>query len=283
MVHLVCRSGCSSNAAFFGVPLGPLYSGRQRVPARRMRSRTRGLRRRRRKDERFVLPPAMVIRAEPRGGIARGDPAARPPRNASVAASGICYRVLVSPVAPPRASVIVSMPPCGEKPNERIEMRRRARGTPAVAPTPSPGRDSVQRWRAVGFQLYSRNVPGAGWTQANWCGLVQGSVRRAACRPKPTVWPSNPRPPAAPSRGKQRQDAVEGPIAVVETARSTLLAHATPPSFGKERKKKQARLVSRESKAYARKAYARARRNAAWVVASRRRARITPPQPEHAS
>ena len=118
MVHLVCRSGCSSNAAFFGVPLGPLYSGRQRVPARRMRSRTRGLRRRRRKDERFVLPPAMVIRAEPRGGIARGDPAARPPRNASVAASGICYRVLVSPVAPRRASAIVSMPTCGKTPNE---------------------------------------------------------------------------------------------------------------------------------------------------------------------
>ena len=116
-----------------------------RVPARRMRSRTRGLRRRRQKDERSVLPPAMVIRAEPRGGIARGDPTARPPRNASVAASGICYRVLVSPVAPRRASAIVSMPTCGEKPNERTEMRRRARGTPAVASTPSPGRDSVHQ------------------------------------------------------------------------------------------------------------------------------------------
>ena len=136
-----------------------------RVPARRMRSRTRGLRRRRQKDERSVLPPAMVIRAEPRGGIARGDPTARPPRNASVAASGICYRVLVSPVAPRRASAIVSMPTCGEKPNERTEMRRRAHGPPAVAPTLSPGHDSVPRWRTVGFHLYSRNVPGAGWAQ----------------------------------------------------------------------------------------------------------------------
>ena len=149
------------------VPLGPLYSGQHTrvLPARRMRSRTRGLRRRRRKDERSVLPPAMVIRAEPRGGIARGDPAARPPRNAGVAASGICYRVRVSPVAPRRASGIVSMPTCGEKPNERTEMRRLAHGPPAVASTPSPGRDSVQRWRAVGFQVYSRNVPGAGCTQ----------------------------------------------------------------------------------------------------------------------
>ena len=59
--------------------------------------------------------------------------------------------------------------------------RGAARGTPAVAPTPAPGRDSVhQEGRRVPVVFSERARCGV--DAANWCGLVQGSARRAACR-----------------------------------------------------------------------------------------------------
>ena len=81
-----------------------------------------------------------------------------------------------------------------------------------MASTPSPGRVSVQRWRAVGFQLYSRNVPGAGWMQPTGADESAALPRRRC-----------PLAVAQPARQKQ------GKIRTLGFLRTALMSSAAPP------------------------------------------------------